>query len=178
MDSRELGKRIKELRLSKRMTQSEVVGDFITRNMLSQIESGTALPSINTLEYIAGKLGVPVASLVSPEDLAWYEGKPGPSPSGLAAELLRAKEHYHFGRFEQVICLMEPHLSDDDPLYDEACALSAHSHLALAKKKKELGNQDAAAGHAKAVIRLSQNGIYSSRELKMEAFLMLDEKIQ
>ena len=31
-----LGKKIKEARLAKKMTQKEVVGNFITRNMLSQ----------------------------------------------------------------------------------------------------------------------------------------------
>ena len=52
MEKNTLGKRIKEARLSKKMTQSEVVGDFITRNMLSQIESGSATPSLKTLEYL------------------------------------------------------------------------------------------------------------------------------
>ena len=41
MDSITLGRRIKEARLAKKMTQNEVVGNFITRNILSQIESGT-----------------------------------------------------------------------------------------------------------------------------------------
>ena len=40
MTPEERGRRIKEARISKKMTQSEVVGTFITRNMLSQIESG------------------------------------------------------------------------------------------------------------------------------------------
>ena len=50
MSSNELGRRIKEARLAKKLTQAEVVGDFITRNMLSQIESGSALPSVKTLQ--------------------------------------------------------------------------------------------------------------------------------
>lgn len=50
MNSEELGKRIKEARLAKKMTQSELVGTFITRNMLSRIESGNACPSVKTLE--------------------------------------------------------------------------------------------------------------------------------
>ena len=52
MEKNTLGKRIKEARLAKKMTQSEVVGDFITRNMLSQIESGAATPSLKSLEYL------------------------------------------------------------------------------------------------------------------------------
>ena len=50
MNAAELGRRIKEARIAKKMTQSQVVGTFITRNMLSQIENGNALPSITTLE--------------------------------------------------------------------------------------------------------------------------------
>ena len=59
MNSGELGKRIKEARLAKKMTQSELVGTFITRNMLSRIESGNACPSVKTLEYLARRLGLP-----------------------------------------------------------------------------------------------------------------------
>ncbi|MDR2531828.1 MAG: helix-turn-helix domain-containing protein [Oscillospiraceae bacterium] len=62
-----LGKRIKEARLSKKMTQSDVVGGYITRNMLSQIESGAAFPSIRTLEYLSGVLGVPMSELIAEE---------------------------------------------------------------------------------------------------------------
>ena len=37
MEKNTLGKRIKEARLAKKMTQSEVVGDFITRNIMSPL---------------------------------------------------------------------------------------------------------------------------------------------
>ena len=67
MNSEELGKRIKEARLAKKMTQSELVGTFITRNMLSRIESGNACPSVKTLEYLAGRLDLPAGSLISDE---------------------------------------------------------------------------------------------------------------
>ena len=65
MNSEELGKRIKEARLAKKMTQSELVGTFITRNMLSRIESGNACPSVKTLEYLAGRLDLPAGSLIT-----------------------------------------------------------------------------------------------------------------
>lgn len=60
MDKLTLGERIKEARLEKQLTQKEVSGDFITRNMLSQIENGLAKPSIKTIEYIAKKLDKPL----------------------------------------------------------------------------------------------------------------------
>jgi len=60
-----LGKKLKEARLSKKLTQSDVVGTFITRNMLSQIESGAASPSLRTLEYLANTLEIPIHYLIS-----------------------------------------------------------------------------------------------------------------
>lgn len=54
-----LGKKIKELRLQKKMTQAELAGDTITRNMLSQIENGVAQPSVTTIVELAEKLCVP-----------------------------------------------------------------------------------------------------------------------
>jgi len=63
-----LGKKLKEARLAKKMTQSDVVGSYITRNMLSQIESGAAFPSIRTLEYLSGVLEVPMSELLTDSD--------------------------------------------------------------------------------------------------------------
>lgn len=60
-----IGKKIKDIRSSKLMTQSELAGSEITRNMLSQIENESALPSVNTILYLAEKLGVPAGYLLS-----------------------------------------------------------------------------------------------------------------
>lgn len=56
-----LGLKVKEARISKQMTQRELAGDFITRNMLSQIENDNATPSIKTIEYIASVLDKPIS---------------------------------------------------------------------------------------------------------------------
>lgn len=60
-----LGEKVKEARLSMRLTQSELVGDFITRNMLSKIENDAASPSLKTLEFLAGKLNTPLSYFMS-----------------------------------------------------------------------------------------------------------------
>ena len=54
----QIGEKIKKLRVAKLMTQSELVGTEITRNMLSRIENGTANPSLETILYIAKRLNV------------------------------------------------------------------------------------------------------------------------
>ena len=60
-----IGERIRELRISKLMTQADLAGDYITRNMLSCIENGSANPSLSTIIYIAGRLGVPAGFLLA-----------------------------------------------------------------------------------------------------------------
>ncbi len=62
-----IGQKIRELRLAKLMTQSELAGTFITRNMLSCIENGSAQPSLSTIQYIAGRLNVPAGFLLGVE---------------------------------------------------------------------------------------------------------------
>ncbi len=61
----DIGKKIKKMRTEKLMTQSELSGDTITRNMLSQIENGAAQPSLSTVFYLAKRLGVPAGYLLS-----------------------------------------------------------------------------------------------------------------
>lgn len=46
------------------MTQKELAGDVISRNMLSLIENGVASPSISTLTYLASRLGVPAGYFI------------------------------------------------------------------------------------------------------------------
>lgn len=64
-----IGEKIKKLRTSKLMTQKELAGDEITRNMLSQIETGASVPSLGTLLYLAERLGVPPGYLVSDSEM-------------------------------------------------------------------------------------------------------------
>ena len=56
-----LGEKIKAARLESGLSQRQLCGDAITRNMLSQIEHGSANPSVSTLRYLAQQLGKPVS---------------------------------------------------------------------------------------------------------------------
>ena len=60
-----IGEKIKARRKELGLTQSKVVGEQISRNMLSLIESGNATPSFETLCFIAKRLKVRVEYLVS-----------------------------------------------------------------------------------------------------------------
>ena len=69
-----IGEKIKKQRESKGMTQKVVCGDYMTRNMLSLIESGAAQPSLDTLVYLSEKLDIPLSHILADdESLFFYE---------------------------------------------------------------------------------------------------------
>ena len=158
MDKTELGRRIKEARISKKMTQSELVGDFITRNMLSRIESGNASPSVKTLEYLASKLELPVSSLV-PED--------NEQPEDI---LIATKNAINEGNY---LIALEKAEGIKGILYDEYAALSCKAYIKAGRSfEKESRTEDAYTAFSKA-LELADVGIYANKALKSEAAIAL-----
>lgn len=75
-----IGSQIRSARIEKGLSQRQLCKDVVTRNMLSQIENGTANPSLPTLQILAERLQKPISYFfeedsVSPEqalsDSAW-----------------------------------------------------------------------------------------------------------
>ena len=58
-----LGQRIAQARQEAGLSQRQLAGDAITRNMLSCLEHDTAAPSLATLRYLSERLGKPVSWL-------------------------------------------------------------------------------------------------------------------
>ncbi|MBR1765087.1 MAG: helix-turn-helix transcriptional regulator [Ruminococcus sp.] len=157
MDKAELGKRLKEARLAKKLTQAEVVGTFITRNMLSQIESGTALPSVKTLQYLCEKLEIPISTFDTQEE-------PAPAEAG---GYTAVREAFLKGDYQTVA------EAECEGYSDELAALKARALLALANDANE---QDAdslrqAADYAKRAARAAEQGIFANESLRSEAML-------
>ncbi len=170
MNSVELGKRIKEARLARKMTQADVVGDFITRNMLSQIESGTANPSVKTLTYLAKVLQLPVNYLL-PDELEIYDDSENSSNADFAA-LMRMKNAYKRGDYQEAIQTAEGFTAQDSVISDEANAVLARACLAAAKAEERPREAIALARRAREA---AEQGIFRSREVKTEALMLLDE---
>lgn len=63
----ELGEKIRAARLEKGLSQRRLCADTITRNMLSQIENGSAKPSMSTLQALASRLDKPLAYFLDEE---------------------------------------------------------------------------------------------------------------
>ena len=57
----ELGERLRQARLEAGLSQRQLCGETITRNMLSQIENGSARPSMDTLRMLAVRLDKPIS---------------------------------------------------------------------------------------------------------------------
>ena len=151
MDRSEIGRIIKEARLAKKMTQSQVVGNFITRNMLSQIESGSAVPSIKTPEE---------------RRLSITENE------GDSVPLRKAKDLYRAGDYRSAAAAVKDLLNPENLFYDEACAVYTMSCLAHAKEVGVPASESSA--YAKEAMFYADKGFYSCREWKVEACCLVE----
>ena len=119
----EFGARIRQARLDAGLSQRKLCGDVITRNMLSQIENGSARPSMDTLRYLAEQLGRPISYFLEEQAVS--------SPNQALMEQARRAE------LTQVPALLENY-RDPDPVFDrERWLLEAMRYLAMAQKALE-----------------------------------------
>lgn len=88
----ELGEKLRLARTEAGLSQRQLCGQEITRNMLSQIESGKAKPSMSTLQYLAAQLDKPISYFLEDSDR---------SPSDAALENARAA--YRCGQYTQAL---------------------------------------------------------------------------
>lgn len=119
-----LGEKLRQARLEARLSQRQLCGDAITRNMLSQIENGSANPSMATLRYLAERLDKSISYFLQDETVL------SPNP----ALMQKARQTYADHKYAAVLQMADNYQSPD-PLFDEEwhylCALSA---LALAEQ--------------------------------------------
>ena len=125
----ELGQRLKQARLEAGMSQRQLCADVITRNMLSQIENGGARPSMDTLRYLAAKLGKPMAYFL--------EEEPVQLPNLPAMN--QARERFVAGDFGGAAKALSDY-ADPDPVFDgEKQLLQAKITLGLARQALDQG---------------------------------------
>ena len=125
MNEGDLGARVRELRLKRGLTQKELAGDRITRNMLSLIESGNASPSVQTLLWLAERLDAPIGYFFSDAE---SEGR------YLKLSVIeRLKEAYRAkdAVLSLNLCAELPASSVDD----EVAHILAESHFMLARER-------------------------------------------
>lgn len=100
----ELGQRLRQARLEAGLSQRQLCAQVITRNMLSQIENGSARPSMDTLRYLAERLGKPVS---------WFLEEAG---GGSENQRLMLRLHQADSP-QQILTLLKEYRSPD-PVFD------------------------------------------------------------
>lgn len=159
-----LGQKIKQLRTDRGMTQKELVGEHITRNMLSKIENDSATPSVRTLEYLAGRLGVSAGYFMTD-----FSHSDGTSPDGL--DEMRCA--YREGRYDDCIALLEA--SKTQGTTDEGYLLHTLSSIGAAHEAIARGDASAAREYADAADYYNKQGLYYSAGVDAEMSLILAE---
>lgn len=120
----ELGEKLRHARLEAGLSQRQLCGDEITRNMLSQIEHGTAQPSMKTLQYLAARLGKSVSYFL--EETAVL------SPNQQVME--DARRYFDSGAFSDAALTLQDYQAPDAVYDREEQLLHTLTQLALAEQ--------------------------------------------
>ena len=118
-----LGEKLKQARVDAGLSQRQLCGDVITRNMLSQIENGSARPSMDTLLYLASRLGKTVSYFLEEQAVV--------SPNLEAME--RARNCYGAGDWSGCVAALEDYQRPDAVCDSEAGFLKNTALLMLAQ---------------------------------------------
>lgn len=118
-----LGERIKQARLEAGLSQRALCGDRITRNMLSQIEHGTASPSMQTLLYLAERLEKPIS---------FFLEEAAVTPNQIAMD--KARRAYLRGNGREALLALEDYVAPDRALDWEFALLGFLCCLEQAEK--------------------------------------------
>ena len=104
----ELGQRLRQARLEAGLSQRQLCGEVITRNMLSQIENGSARPSMETLRYLASRLGKPISFFLEEQAIT------SPNQSCIA----QARQAFAAGEYRQTLEQLKMWQGEEDPVFD------------------------------------------------------------
>lgn len=149
-----IGKKIKAERKKRGLTQSALAGDKITRNMLSRIESESATPSLDTLEYIAKRLSLPVSYLLADEcdENAYVR----------MAAMPKIRAAYRDGDYAYAIKLGK----EVAELDDELALILAYSNFNLGKAATLSGALKSGASYLKESLKYSKETIYDTAKIE------------
>ena len=163
MNPSEIGARLKELRLRQGLTQKELAGEKITRNLLSLIESGNCSPSVSTLLYLAERLGVPAGYFFTDGDGEYMK----------FPVLGEAKEKMKAGEYRAVLdlcaALPEAALDDEISMIEARSAFRAAEEEARSYRLRDAGKlldrAEAAASRSVYCTELFRRSASYAREL-------------
>lgn len=154
-----LGEKLRQARLEAGLSQRQLCGDEITRNMLSQIEHDTARPSMDTLRYLAGRLE---------KSLGYFLDEEGAELPNLGA-IRRARVAWAEENWREVIRALEDYRGPDAAFDPEKEMLQALGHLGMARNALEENRRLYA---LELLARVEPKG-YLAEELERRKLLLL-----
>ena len=122
-----LAEKLKASRLEAGLSQRQLCGDTITRNMLSQIENGAARPSMGTLQYLAQRLGKPISYFLEEQAVV--------SPN--LERITPARAAYGQKDYTQVLAILEDFKEPDEAFGEEKKLLQYLAHLGMARQAEK-----------------------------------------
>lgn len=122
-----MGQRIYQARMEAGLSQRQLAGEEITRNMLSALEHDSANPSVATLKYLSERLGKPVSFFLGEDVPQIPEYK----------FLEKAREAYDMGNFRESLDQLEQMQTVGEILSREVKLLTVLSLLGLAEQAIE-----------------------------------------
>ena len=156
-----IGEKIKKQRLLLGYTQADVTRDFISRNMLSLIESGNATPSLETLRYLAEALHIPIEYLVSEKE--------SPAPFLRLESEEEIYESYSSKKYDKTVLLID-NLGQYDDLTAMLGAEAAYRH---ARQKLAGGSLKSAKEYLSKALDFLSHSKFDSPLLRAKCALAL-----
>lgn len=154
-----IGEKIKNLRKMRNLTQNELSGTSVTRNMISQIERGSALPSLPTIKHIAEKLGVDAGYFLCDDDnLIKYL---------LIEEKDKIRECYRSGDYKKCLELCRDFEGYKD---DELNLILCECYSALARECLRVGKLESAKKYFEKSDHFSKQSVYASTNHEINGF--------
>ncbi|MFC5602143.1 helix-turn-helix domain-containing protein [Sporosarcina koreensis] len=125
-----MGERIRTLRKQRKMTLEALAGDQLTKGMLSLIENNKANPSMESLSYIAERLGVETSELLEETNRQELQ-----EVLKTAEQLLTVDFEVLTDEHEQVLALLGPYVEKLTASYEAARIYDIYGRSLYYEKK-------------------------------------------
>ena len=159
----ELGEKLRQARLEAGLSQRELCGEDITRNMLSRIEHGAARPSMKTLCTLSARLGKPVSFFLEEDSVS--------SPNrDVMADARRLFDGRDYAGAKQAL---EAYRAPDQVYDRERQLLEVLIRLRLARQAIDSGREPYALELLESVAVLGADAAYYSEGLEQQRLLLL-----
>ncbi len=145
-----LGQKIKSARISKKISQSDLCQNKITRNMLSAIENDKASPSLDTVRFLAMRLELPISYLLSDDDDLFFYKK--------ESKIKEIRRYYQDKKYKRCVDIILS-LGDID---DELAYIMALSCFHLGRRAVLDGSLNDADRYLKEFRKYSDLTVYST----------------